>query len=124
MLWWNWQRINSKHEQFNGKRDGRRVKTSDMLIPFHVNVTSVLNTNTAEHCYTYPRYELFEPNDPPFKRPEAGRRNGLLRSMSVGDSDPASVPNPKPLPISFIAMSNMDLEKVRTIEQEFRELNV
>lgn len=116
MLWWNWQRLNPRSEQYGGRRDGKRVQTSDTLKPFGVDVTSVLRTNTTEHCYSYPKYELFDPAMDDLRVPH-------LRSIPVSDPDPDSTPDPKPLPRLFLAMSNMNISRVRMIEQEFRGLN-
>ncbi|KAJ9073957.1 hypothetical protein DSO57_1011176 [Entomophthora muscae] len=123
MLWWNWQNINSRSEPYNGDRNGRSVRTSDVMRPFGVTVASVLRTNTQEHCYIYPPFRTDRTRGSSRASEMNPTTNNELSLSELLGLHGTHSPKPKPLPKSFIAMSSMNEGKVRKIEQELLELD-
>ncbi|KAI0220986.1 hypothetical protein L0F63_004345 [Massospora cicadina] len=62
LLWNEWQ---MRNPSLANTYNGGSASTSNIMRPFNVPVSQVLNTKAAGYCYTYPRYGVNLPVSPP-----------------------------------------------------------
>lgn len=112
-LWWQWQQLSSsRFQSYSGNNaDGSYARTSDLLQPWGVTVSSVMNVTGL--CYGYSASTTASTGTTVrYKHKRGGQGQG---SNDNNDED-MKLKKPKPLSKAWIHMNHLDEEDVRNFE--------
>ena len=117
-IWWDWQNMDSSNKYaYGGRHRGKRVKVTDIMVPFlDTPISSVFDLDTSL-CV---RYEEFSEQ----------KFHSSSKALEMKDSNDEAknmhrklaFQRPKPIPESWIEMMSMNVTEFRNAENDFANL--